>query len=191
VTIAQRIDDAEFLWKSGRLEGALLAALVAFAATARRVRPKAQEPSDAKAFKQLFQEQLPHGASVRFRGELTSMDELFYKWLRCELLHEGGLPMGLTFDADDGEGLFTLTLTDDLPLAISSVWYHSLILAVVGHPQNADVLSDQQEMVLRRLKAHRIAGQRVVGKAISLLAKPETPTTSSSGSGGVDLSKKS
>jgi hypothetical protein len=189
MTIAQRIDDAEFLWTHGRQEGALLTVLVAFASTARRIRPKSQVSSDKEAFKEFFREELPSGFSVGFRGQLTSMEELFYVWLRCELLHEGGLPMGLTFDVDDNNGLFALTLTDDLPLAISSVWYHSLILAVVGHPVNADIFPTQQELVLRRLKAHEAVGQRVVGKRIAHLVAPTTKPSTSSDSGVVNLSK--
>ncbi len=90
------------------------------------------------------------------------------------LLHEGGLPMGLSFDVDDDNGLFALTLAGDLPLAISSVWYHLLILAVVGHPVNADIFPTQQELVLRRLKAHEAVGQRVIGRRIADLLAPTT-----------------
>lgn len=160
MTIAQRIDDAEFLWRAGRREGAFLSVLLAFAATARRALPAV---SDSKAFDELFREQLQSGTSVTFRGQLTPMSKLFYKWLRCELVHAGGLPVGLTFDDDDSDGLFTLTLSDDYPISISSVWYHSLILSVVGHPVNADVFSDQKGAVEGLLKQHRRAGQRVIG----------------------------
>jgi hypothetical protein len=160
MTIAQRIDDAQFLWQAGRREGAFLTALLAFAATARRALPTG---SDSRAFEELFREQLQSGTSVTFRGEPTPMSRLFYKWLRCELVHAGGLPVGLTFDDDDSHGLFTLTLSDDYPISISSVYYHSLVLSVVAHPKNADVFPDQQGAVDALLEQHRRAGQRVIG----------------------------
>jgi hypothetical protein len=40
MTIDQRLEDAEFLWHSGRYEGAFLMTLIAFAATARKAYPK-------------------------------------------------------------------------------------------------------------------------------------------------------
>jgi hypothetical protein len=59
MSIAQRLEDAEFLWDSGRFEGAFLSALIAFAATARRVRPRPIQ--DNIAFKELFKEQFGDG----------------------------------------------------------------------------------------------------------------------------------
>src|SRR4051812_30394499 len=108
MTIHQRIEDADFLWQSGRNEGALLSALVAFAGTSRRVFPDRRKIHDNVAFKNLFQELLPSGWSVTYDNKRTSMDELFYKWLRCELVHSGGLPVGLSLDSADKEGVFTV-----------------------------------------------------------------------------------
>jgi len=52
--IVDRVQDAELPWEAGRREGALMSALVAFAATARRVRP---EPvKDRDAFEGLFRD---------------------------------------------------------------------------------------------------------------------------------------
>src|SRR4051812_7671250 len=116
MTIAQRLDDAEFLWLAGRREGAMLSALVAFAATARRALPS--ERSDRVAFQRLFQEQLDSGWSITFRDEPTPMSLLFYKWLRCELVHRGGLPVGLSFNDDDSGGLFEVPLSGDDPISL-------------------------------------------------------------------------
>jgi hypothetical protein len=190
VTIAQRIDDAEFLWQAGRREGGFLAALVAFSATARRVRPKATEPLDSGAFKALFQEELSSGSSVRFRGKMTSMDELFYKWLRCELVHEGGLPVGITLDDDDNDGLYTMALSGDFPIAISSVWYHSLLLVVLGHPINSDEFPAPNERFDTLIEKYKIAGQRVLGKAAALMPRPPKTYPNPSDNGiTFDLSK--
>lgn len=38
--------------------------------------------------------------SVEFRGELHSLERVFYKWMRCELVHDGGLPVDLQFNED-------------------------------------------------------------------------------------------
>jgi hypothetical protein len=154
------------LWRSGRHEGAFLMAIIAFAATARKAYPN--EKSDSKAFERLFQEQFRSGNSVRFRGELLPMDRLFYRWLRCQLVHEGGLPLGLEIDAEDVCGLLTITLVEGLPVAISATWYHSLIISIIGHPVNGDVFPHQEELLHSVLKQRRTAGQRVLGVSAKL-----------------------
>ncbi len=35
--------------------------------------------------------------NVEFREELHSIPHIFYKWLRCELVHEGGIPVDIEF----------------------------------------------------------------------------------------------
>jgi hypothetical protein len=192
MTINQRVNDAEFLWNSGRHEGAFLMALIAFAATARKVYP--DEKSDSKAFRQLFQEQFRSGASVRFRDDMPPMDRLFYKWLRCQLVHEGGLPIGLEINAEDAYGLFTIALVEGFPVAISATWYHSLIISIIGHPVNCDEYPHQEEMLRSALRQRRSAGQRILGSSGDLF--PElTPTTGANEmktvqGKGIDLSKK-
>jgi hypothetical protein len=161
MSIAQRLEDAEFLWESGRFEGAFLSALVAFAATARRLRPS--PIPDSKAFQDLFKEQFGNESTVRFRGEMVSLGLLFYKWLRCELVHEGGLPMGIEIDASDTESLFSLKLVESLPLSIPATWYHSLIINVVGHPINADQFPLQEQTLRAILNKRKLAGHRVLG----------------------------
>lgn len=161
MSIAQRIEDAEFLWQSGRFEGAFLSALVAFAATARRVRP--QPVKDGVAFRELFKEQFGDGGSVQFRGELQPLSSLFYKWLRNELVHEGSLPVGLKIDASDTHSLFSLKLVEDLPLSIPATWYHSLVVNVVGHPKNLDQFPLQEQTLRALLNKRELAGDRVLG----------------------------
>jgi hypothetical protein len=91
------------------------------------------------------------------------MSRLFYKWLRCELVHRGSLPIGLSIEDDDTSGLLTMRLSGEFPISISSVWYHSLVLAVIGHPVNGDVFPDQDRIIAELLERHRRAGQRVIG----------------------------
>ena len=161
MTIAQRLDDAEFLWLAGRREGAMLSALVAFAATARRALP--DEKYDSVAFQRLFQEQLNSAWTITFRGKSTPLSLLFYKWLRCELVHQGTLPVELSFNDDDSGGLFDVALSGNYSISLSNVWYHSLVLAVLGHPANADIFPDQDAKVVALLEQHRLARQRVIG----------------------------
>lgn len=161
MSIAQRLEDAEFLWESGRFEGAFLSALIAFAATARRVRPRPIQ--DSIAFKELFKEQFGDGSSVQFRGELISLSSLFYKWLRNELVHEGSLPVGLKIDASDTQSLFSVKLVEGLPLSIPATWYHALVVNVVGHPQNVDQFPLQEQTLRALLNKRELAGNRVLG----------------------------
>jgi len=161
MSIAQRVEDAEFLWESGRFEGAFLSALVAFAGTARRLRPL--PVPDSKAFRELFREQFGVGASISFRGELVSLDSLIYKWLRCELVHEGGLPVGLKIDAKDTHSLASIRMTEGYPVSIPATWYHSLIINVVGHPVNIDQFPLQEQTLRALLNKREPAGDRVLG----------------------------
>jgi hypothetical protein len=169
MTIDQRLADAEFLWHSQRHEGAFLMALVVFAATARKAYPKAR---DRAGFELLFAEQFRSGTQVRYPDKLVPMSELFYQWLRNQLVHEGGLPPGLSIDAEDVRGLFTVGLVDGYPVSISATWYHSLIISVIGHPVNADVFPRQEEALRAALEQRRAAGQRVLGVAAKLVPEP-------------------
>jgi len=161
VSIAQRVEDAEFLWESGRFEGAFLSALVAFAATARRLRPL--PTPDRQAFEALFAEQFGDGTTLRFRGEMISLGTLLYKWLRCELVHEGGLPVGLEIDPNDTNSIFSMKMIESLPVSIPATWYHSLIINVVGHPVNIDQFPLQEQTLRVLLSRRKVAGQRVLG----------------------------
>lgn len=97
MSIRRRVDDAMRLYKLRRFDGALLCALIAAAATARKERP------DRKICdRECFEAFLAKGGALRivrveFRGELHPVPHIFYKWLRCELVHEGSIPMDIEF----------------------------------------------------------------------------------------------
>ncbi len=95
MTIEDRLGDAELLWRHGRREGALLSALVAVAATAQRAFPKA---GDGDAFRRFLRTHHEWSISVEYRGAPIDLDQLFWKWLRCELVHAGRLPPDLRVD---------------------------------------------------------------------------------------------
>lgn len=92
--IKNRIEDALILWKSDRREGAFLVALIAFAAAARRRYP---ELKDREGFEQLFRDYHSARIGVEYRGQCHQIEHIFYKWLRCNLVHEGALPIDIEF----------------------------------------------------------------------------------------------
>jgi hypothetical protein len=90
-----RLTDAELLWAAGRREGALLLTMVAVAASARLAHPGL---ADRDCFVTFLKTRHSWTISVEFRGEQWDLDALFYKWLRCQLVHEAGLPVDIRID---------------------------------------------------------------------------------------------
>lgn len=91
-----RLEDAELLWAAGRREGALLCALVAVAAASRDSHPDLRD--DHKAFVALLKSRHSWTISVEYRGRLYDLDDLFYVWLRCELVHKAVIPVDIRVD---------------------------------------------------------------------------------------------
>ncbi len=92
---------AQFLWANQRRESALLLALVAVAAVARDRHPEA---GDREAFVRVLTDALSVRLGVEFRSQLEPIEKLLYKWVRCELVHRGGLPLDLEIADALGEG---------------------------------------------------------------------------------------
>lgn len=92
--IRSRIDDAIFLWEKGRQEGAFLSCLIAVAATARKRYPKAK---DKEGFEQFLKDSHNVRLNVEYHGECHSIEHVLYKWLRCQLVHEGVIPIDIQF----------------------------------------------------------------------------------------------
>jgi hypothetical protein len=138
MSIAERLVDADLLWSQGRREGALLSALVAVSATARLTFPDAR--GDHDAFVRFMKTTHRWSMRVQHRGVPVDMDEIFYKWLRCELVHTGGLPRDIRID-----DLFTDPTAcgvraggaPEFTVLISPGWYHFLVDAVRNAPVNA------------------------------------------------------
>jgi hypothetical protein len=121
VTIHQQVDDAAFLAQNGRYLGALTVLMLAVAASARKAFPKGmksierpdREMSDRETFtlflggrirKLLFgdfggPDSGTSGISVEFKGAPYDIAFILYKFYRCELVHEGGLPEDVEFAA--------------------------------------------------------------------------------------------
>jgi hypothetical protein len=140
VSIRTRIEDAKFLWDAGRKEGALLSALVAVAATSRQRFQDRRDVGDREAFERFLTAALSVRLSVEFRGEVHRIETIFYKWLRCELVHEGAIPIDVVFTPER-----TLSLraggAPEFTLKLSEGWFGHFVGAVEGAPENAGLFS--------------------------------------------------
>lgn len=138
MSVEARIEDALFLWKSGRREGAFLTALVAVAATARKRFPDRKAVGDRDAFERFLEAAYRIRLSVEYRGERHPIEHVFYKWFRCELVHEGALPIDIEFMPGEGPGILSVRAggAPDFVLKVSENWFDHLIAAVVQAPEN-------------------------------------------------------
>ncbi len=134
--IRNRIDDALFLWKSGREEGAFLSALIAVAATARVRYPKMK---DRDCFEQFLRDTHSVRVSVEYRGECHPIEHIFYKWIRCQLVHEGGFPVDIQFMTDDIPGSMSVRAggAPEYIFKIGYGWFHHMIGSVIQAPENS------------------------------------------------------
>jgi hypothetical protein len=119
IGVQARIEDAAQLAERGRLEGALLLLLVAVAATSRRRYPRdpklvaweksrvGKRPnhsnkylSDGQAFKRFLKDEhwrllKDESPIIQFRESGFPIEDLLYDYLRCNLIHAGGMPQDL------------------------------------------------------------------------------------------------
>jgi len=125
--IRERVEDARLLWTARRREGAFLMALVAVAARARKDYP--QPTSDRDAFERFVKSRFRPRISVESCGELQALERVFYKWMRCKLVHEGGLPVDLRFkeSAEPGELGVRAGGALEYILLVSPDWFEQLI----------------------------------------------------------------
>jgi hypothetical protein len=144
MSIRRRVEDALALHDLCRFDGALLCALVAAAATARK-----EEPSKKVSERACFESFLAKGAArmivgVEFRGELHSIPHIFYKWLRCELVHEGGIPMDIEFVGDIGSKQLSLRAggAPHYVLQLSHGWFFEILRLVKTASVNRDEFKD-------------------------------------------------
>jgi hypothetical protein len=140
MSIRTRLDDAVFLWSADRREGAFMSVLVAVAATARLRHGTAF--GDRDAFERFMTTALPVRLSVEFRGELHSIEHVLYKWLRCELVHEAGLPVDIEFMLESKPYALSVRAggAPDFVLRLSESWFHHLVGAVIKAPENTKEL---------------------------------------------------
>jgi hypothetical protein len=139
MSIRARVEDAILLWKSGRKEGAFLNALVGVAAASRRRFPDRKSVGDREAFVQFLEAARSGHISVEYRGECLPIEQVFYKWIRCQLVHEGELPEDIEFMPDAVPGTYSLRAggSPEYILKVSEWWFHYLITAIISAPENA------------------------------------------------------
>jgi len=134
MSIKSRIEDALLLYQNGRYEGAFLNALVAVAATSRH---EIQDRSigDRECFEKFLDKKRRGVIKIEFRGELHTVPHIFYKWFRCELVHEGGLPIDVEFIKTEDMSIRAGGAPEYI-LKISHGWFHWLINSVIEAPCN-------------------------------------------------------
>ena len=123
--IAERVEDARLLWQAGRWEGALLCVLVAVAARARLAYPPGVRLSERASFESYVTQCFPWRLSTEYRGRLETIEHVFYKWLRCQLVHEAVLPVDLDFFEYDGLSL-RAGGAPEFRLLLSTGWFEAL-----------------------------------------------------------------
>jgi hypothetical protein len=144
--LRNRIDDAVFLASHGRTSGSLLSVLVAVAATARKRYPKSRY-SDREAFEGFITDEMSkitggaqRGVKFYYNGVYdVPLEQVLYKIIRCQLVHEGYLPDELSFSMpveEGGKAYNVLGLYDPIEIPIGWIW--NLAAAVMEAPENAD-----------------------------------------------------
>ncbi len=118
----------------------MLSTLSAVAATSRLRYPDRKAVLDGDAFKLFLESAHAVRLSVEFKGELHTIEHIFYKWFRCALVHEGGLPVGIEFMPDAKPGTLSVRAggKPEFILKLSQGWFHHLLFAVTNAPENRE-----------------------------------------------------
>lgn len=149
MSIRDRLEDAILLWQHSRKPGAWIQVLIAAAATSRQRFPNMR---DGEAFRTFIREvtativdgtapAVPGGVNVVFNGDSAnpmSLDEILYKHLRCNLLHEAVMPSVVCLsDSRLIDNRLVADLQGGSPLTIPDFWVLHLAMAVARAPENA------------------------------------------------------
>ena len=126
--ICARVNDARLLWNHGRREGAFLNALIAVAALSRQLYPA---PKDREAFEKCFADFRGTRIGVEFRGECHQIEHIFYKWMRCNLVHEAELPPDIQFAEDEADRMSVRAGgPPEFVLKIGTGWFFHILESV-------------------------------------------------------------
>jgi hypothetical protein len=141
MSIRNRLEDAQYMWEAGRLEGAFVSVLIAVAATSKLVFPKR---GDKEAFEGFLSQGWFQRISVEYRGEVHPVYHIFYKWIRCELIHEGTIPVDVRFVEDPEQGVLGIRAggAPEYVLEVSKGWYFELMATVLEADVNRNLLSE-------------------------------------------------
>ena len=148
MSVKDRLEDARILYANGRKEGALLSVLVAVAATSRKRYPKGTM-KDSDAFTKFVGEEMRtitgcgENLNIQFRGNMMPLQDLLYKYMRCELAHEAELPEDIIFEP----GRSLRVEVTDKQVIFSDRLLEGLSRAVAMAPENADVFGKAESGV--------------------------------------------
>jgi hypothetical protein len=80
---------------------------------------------------------------VEYRGEVHPMCHIFYKWFRCNLIHEGELPVDVQIIPDSEPGMLGVRAggAPEYVLQVSQGWYEELVGTVIRAEVNRDLFS--------------------------------------------------
>jgi hypothetical protein len=150
MSISARVEDAQFLWKSGRKVGALLSMLVAVSATSRKRYPQGtlsqdqpgKEMGDGEAFRRFLGAEFHRifglrAVLVRFRGRDVDFVQILWKFVRCELEHDAEIPSDIRFKPAPPD-MLAVEVRDDY-LGLPDNLIDHLVSAVVKCPENKDM----------------------------------------------------
>lgn len=143
MSIRTRIEDAEFLYKNGRKDGALLSILVALAATSRKRYSRTVKKKDGDAFTTFLSEELTKRVgigkfTVKFRNKMILLQDLFYKFVRCELAHGAQLPEDIKFTKGD----MLHVKVDEKEISLSEKFIDILFNIVIKAEENKEEFKD-------------------------------------------------
>lgn len=138
MSIQSRVQDALLLWKSGRCEGAFVNILLAVDATAKKKYPEMNKVGER--FKRFLTEASRVRMNVEYRGQCQPIEDLLYKWFRCEVAHAGGLPVDIEFMPDPEPGTRSLRAggAPGYVLKVSYGWFDFLVHAVASDDVNRE-----------------------------------------------------
>jgi hypothetical protein len=126
-SIEERVDDATVLWEAGRYEGAFLLAIVALIARARQDFPKPM--SEGAILRRYIESRVATRLSVEYRGTQWPIEDVFYKWFRCEIVHAGDLPVDIELIGDSATSELSVRAggAPDYRLLVSRSWFHQFL----------------------------------------------------------------
>lgn len=155
MSIRDRIQETCLLLALDRPAGALLSLLAAVGATSRRRFPTGtlsrrrpnQPMRDGEAFETFLADEMTkicrvQNYNVLFRGQMHRLEHVLYKWLRCELVHAGGLPADVTLVPSTEPGTMSLSLDPIKGITLSHGWFDGIAGAVINAPENRDQFGD-------------------------------------------------
>jgi hypothetical protein len=147
MSIAKRIKKAESDLVAQDHENALLQALIGVAGTSRKRYPSPQF-GDREAFERFlrddFNRKIQPNISIRgpfqvtYNGEPHTLEHVLYKFVRCELIHEAGLPPNIRF-VPPAEGFHLRVQQDRLEMGFGVI--EILVRLVKEAPENAGLFA--------------------------------------------------